>query len=146
MVLDEHSSATAYVSWKGATDVGSYRLYAGPSPDTLLPAASPSSPASSSSDDKPQPLDATHVPKTSFETRIDLPQDAEARFVVAVAHDKLGRPLRSSEILDRKVRVGTGLYADVGALWWAERRRVIELGGLSVVRPSFPSPFCCARM
>ncbi|GAA5905931.1 hypothetical protein JCM8208_003378 [Rhodotorula glutinis] len=131
IVLDEQSSATAYVSWNGATDVASYRLYTGVSPDTLLPAASPSSP--SPTDNEKQPLDATHVPKTSFEMRIDLPHDPEARFVAVVAHDRLGRPLRSSEILDRKVRVGTGLYADVDALWWAERRRVIELGGLSVV-------------
>lgn len=134
MVFDEHSSATAFISWNGATDVASYRLYAGSSPDALLPAASPSAPATS---EEGTATDPTHVRKTGFETRIDLPHAVEARFVAVVAYDRRGHPLRSSEILDRKERVGTGLYADVGALWWAERRRVFELGALSVVRP-FP--------
>ncbi|BGP37344.1 hypothetical protein JCM10450v2_001251 [Rhodotorula kratochvilovae] len=128
MVFDASTSSTAFISWNGATDVASYRLYAGATPDTLLPLALPAP----SSPDLP-----THVARTGFETRLDLPralgEHNEGRFVVAVACDKHGQPMRSSEILDRKVQLGTGLYADLDALWWAERRRVIELGALSVV-------------
>ena len=66
-----------YVSWNGATQVASWQLQAGASPATLQAAGT--------------------VPRTGFETAIDVP--AGARYVAAVGLGAHGKPLGSSAAL-----------------------------------------------
>ena len=73
---------TAYVSWNGATDVGSWRLLAGEANDDLAAKRT--------------------VPKAGFETAIPLPPNGRlTRFVAVEAMARNGRMIGTSATLER---------------------------------------------
>ncbi len=74
LVRAKFAGRKLYASWNGATQVASWQLRAGASPGTLQTAGT--------------------VPRTGFETEIDVPPGA--RYVAAVGLGAHGRPLGSS--------------------------------------------------
>ncbi|BGP53417.1 hypothetical protein JCM8202_001059 [Rhodotorula sphaerocarpa] len=126
LVLDKESWTTAYVSWNGATEHASWRLYSGAKPESLKALLD---------------ADARQVAydRTGFETRMDLPplssasSEGSIRYLAAVAYDRQGKPLGGSEIIDRETGRGTGLYVDLDSLWWSQRRNHLGGGAFALV-------------
>jgi hypothetical protein len=75
--LGEPGALTAYVSWNGATEVGSWELIGGGTPATLTPLAS--------------------APRTGFETALAIPK--RPAFVAARAHSFTGEVLGTSPVI-----------------------------------------------
>ncbi|GAA6043050.1 hypothetical protein JCM8097_005133 [Rhodosporidiobolus ruineniae] len=120
--------STAFISWNGATEVASYRLLVGDSPDMLHGLTE-------------------RADRTGFETALKLPwaanddgEEEEAptapvsSFLTVVPYDAAGLPLGASEVLDVWSGAGMGVYPDLDALWWQDWRGKMQFAaGAAVV-------------
>lgn len=75
-VVGQDGPTDVYASWNGATEVASWRFLAGDDRGSLEPAG--------------------EVPRTGFETKLDLPADADPAYVAVEALDSDGRVLGRS--------------------------------------------------
>ncbi|GAA5857378.1 hypothetical protein JCM8547_002251 [Rhodosporidiobolus lusitaniae] len=115
--------STAFVSWNGATQVASWRILIGSSPSQLYG------------------IDEERTTRTGFETRLEMPwaafeedqEEEPAAFVAVVAYDREGQPIGASEVLDASTGEGTGIYPDLSALWYQDRRRKMQAAGAVMI-------------
>ncbi|GAA5864707.1 hypothetical protein JCM3774_006049 [Rhodotorula dairenensis] len=116
VVLDEQIWTTAYVSWNGATEHASWRLFSGARPDALKALLD---------------SDGAHISydRKGFETELELPPLSSTpegpdsiRYFAVVAYTREGVPLGGSEIIDRETGKGTGFFVDLDSLRWAMRK------------------------
>ncbi|KWU45675.1 hypothetical protein RHOSPDRAFT_32598 [Rhodotorula sp. JG-1b] len=117
LVLDQKTWTTAFVSWNGATEHASWRLFSGANPEDLKALLD---------------LDGAHISydRTGFETELELPplsssassEGSNIRYLAVVAYDRYGVPLGGSEIIDRETGDGTGFFVDLDSVRWAMKK------------------------
>lgn len=115
LVLDQKTWTTAFVSWNGATEHASWRLFSGANPEELKALLD---------------SDGAHISydRTGFETELELPplssnEAGSIRYLAVVAYDRYGVPLGGSEIIDRETGDGTGFFVDLDSVRWAMTKR-----------------------
>ena len=117
LVLDQKTWTTAFVSWNGATEHASWRLFSGANPEELKALLD---------------SDGAHISydRTGFETELELPplsssassEGSNIRYLAVVAYDRYGVPLGGSEIIDRETGDGTGFFVDLDSVRWAMKK------------------------